>query len=91
MTCISCTIILYFHFLSITSSNDLCFCSTVICWFIARVFHEHFGFTSLTRADVTILYKPRSKTRVGQVLLFLDPDVVIHRFTLGQAVIKFIV
>lgn len=81
-----------FHLLifSLTHAQTfLCFSSTVICWFIARVFHEHFGFTSLTRADVFLLYKPRTKTRVGQVLLFLVHDLVTHRFALGQTVIYF--
>jgi hypothetical protein len=63
-----------FHFLTFYFLTDLCFSITMICCFIARVFHEHFGIISLTWADVTFLYKPSAKTRVGQVLLFLVHD-----------------
>jgi len=40
--------------------------------------------------DVTFFYKPRFKIRVGQVLLFLNIDAVIHRLTLDHDVINFI-
>ena len=76
--------LIYFIFYISLTLTVLCFSSTVICCFIVRVFHEHFDFTFLTWVYVSnFFYKPRSKTRVGQVLLFLDHDLVIHGFTLG--------
>ena len=54
------------------------------------MFHEHFGFAFLIEEDVTFFYKPRFKIRVGQVLLFLDIDTVIHGFTLDHGVINVI-